>query len=314
MPTDHRTDSGVGDRNRRVLVVGIDGVRLDTLDLVPTPHLDQVVADGFLAPVEIAPGTPTMSGPCWATVVTGVRVDKHAVWGNDLTGHRLATFPDFTTRLHLQDGRSSYVAAGWQPLLTVASGGPLFREPSRISYCAAAAETTEAWEEADESVTAEAVRVLAAEDPVASFVYLGAVDETGHLRGCGEEYRRSVTRADERLGRLLAAVRSRPSYVTEDWTVIVVTDHGHRDEGGHGGRSAAETTAWLACTGPDVPAGVALEGIRHEDVAAHVFAALGRSADSHWTLDGRPFTDRFAPQERQVPAPAGERAPEPTRA
>ncbi|WP_262388240.1 HAD family hydrolase [Streptomyces parvus] len=34
-------------RARRVLVVGIDGVRLDTLRRVPTPHLDAVaVADG----------------------------------------------------------------------------------------------------------------------------------------------------------------------------------------------------------------------------------------------------------------------------
>ncbi|RFU87126.1 phosphodiesterase [Streptomyces triticagri] len=280
-------------RERRVLVVGIDGVRLDTLAGVPTPQLDSVVTAGFLAPVDIAPGTPTMSGPCWATIVTGVRVDKHAVWGNDLTGNRLAVFPDFTTRLNLQDGRSTYVAAGWQPLLTVANGGPLFREPSRISHCAAAADTVEAWEAADEQVTADAVQVLAGGDPVASFVYLGAVDETGHVLGCGAEYHRSVARADARLGRLLEAVRSRPSYAEEAWTVIVVTDHGHRDEGGHGGRTALETTAWVACAGPDVPAGVRVDGIRHEDVAAQVFASLGRTADSHWTLDGRPFTASF---------------------
>lgn len=37
-------------RARRVLVVGIDGVRLDTLARVPTPHLDTITGSGFLAP------------------------------------------------------------------------------------------------------------------------------------------------------------------------------------------------------------------------------------------------------------------------
>lgn len=128
-------------RSRHVLVVGIDGVRLDTLATAATPHLDAIAAAGFLAPVTIDPGTPTMSGPCWATIVTGVRVDKHAVWSNDFTGNRLQIFPDFTTRLHLQDARHTYVAAGWQPLLTVNNGGPMFREPARMSYAAAPADT-----------------------------------------------------------------------------------------------------------------------------------------------------------------------------
>ncbi|WP_262004817.1 HAD-IA family hydrolase [Streptomyces sp. FIT100] len=273
---------------RRVLVVGIDGVRLDTLRRLDTPHLDTLAAAGFLAPVVVEPGTPTMSGPCWATVVTGVTVDKHAVWSNDFSGNRLAVFPDFTTRLQ-SSGRRTYVAAGWEPLMTVAHGGPLFRGPGRTSYAAPAADDCEGWEEADELVTADAVRVLAEDGPEASFVYLGAVDETAHILGCGEEYERSILRADERLGRLLAAVRGRASHADEAWTVIVVTDHGHRDEGGHGGRSELERTAWIACAGPDVPAGARVGELRHQDVAAQVFASLDLVPDSHWTLDGRPF-------------------------
>ncbi|MER7958057.1 HAD-IA family hydrolase [Streptomyces sp. NPDC096030] len=275
-------------RRRRVLVVGIDGVRLDVLRRLATPHLDALAADGFLAPVVVEPGTPTMSGPCWATIVTGVTVDKHAVWSNDFSGNRLAVFPDFTTRLR-DAGRRTYVAAAWEPLMTVANGGPLFRAPGRVTHVAPSADDCDGWEEADELITAEAERVLTEYDPEASFVYLGAVDETAHILGCGEEYERAAVRADERLGRLLAAVRGRPSSTEEAWTFIVVTDHGHRDEGGHGGRSELERTAWIACAGPDVPAGARVDGLRHQDVAAQVFASLDHPVDSHWTLDGRPF-------------------------
>ncbi|MFJ9637478.1 HAD-IA family hydrolase [Streptomyces sp. NPDC101178] len=274
-------------RARRVLVVGIDGVRLDTLGRVPTPHLDTVANSGFLAPVTVAESTPTMSGPCWATIVTGVRVTKHAVWSNDFTGHRLGVFPDFATRLARQDGRRTFVAAAWEPLLTVADGGPLFCRPTRLTHHAPAADAPQAWEDADEATVRDAVAVLTHEDPEASFVYLGAPDETAHHLGCGKAYEESITSADRRLGRLLTALRERPTYEGEAWTVLVVTDHGHRDEGGHGGTSEAERTAWLACAGPDITAGATpVRPVRHEDVAAQVYAALDRTPDSHWTLDG----------------------------
>ncbi|KOV63970.1 alkaline phosphatase family protein [Streptomyces sp. MMG1121] len=276
---------------RRVLVVGVDGVRLDTLRRLPTPHLDALAADGFLTPVEVDDDTPTLSGPCWATIVTAVDVAKHGVWSNDLSGHRLDVFPDFATRLDRHDGRRTFVAAGWRPLLQPCDGGPLFRSPSSTVHIAPRAETPEAWEECDGRITEAAVRVLAEDDVAASFVYLGAPDETAHVLGCGEAYERAVCRADAWLGRLLAAVRSRPAYGDEEWTFLVVTDHGHADAGGHGGRTAAERTAWLVAAGPGIgPA--APRRIRHADVAAQVFAALGRHPDRHWTFDGRPFAAR----------------------
>jgi hypothetical protein len=277
----------MSDAVHRVLVVGIDGVRLDTLRRLPTPRLDALAADGFLAPVEVDERTPTMSGPCWATIVTGVGVDKHGVWSNDFTGHRLDVFPDFATRLAQQDGRRSFVAAGWQPLMQVRDGGPLFRAPSRTAYVSPAADNPEAWETCDERITEEAAGVLARDDLDASFVYLGAPDETAHVLGCGDAYDAAVLRADARVGRLLDAVRSRLSYDDEQWTFLVVTDHGHVDAGGHGGRSERERTAWLIAAGPGIR--VAPSVVRHVDVAAQVFASLGCAADRHWTLDGRPF-------------------------
>ncbi|QMU70793.1 alkaline phosphatase family protein [Streptacidiphilus sp. P02-A3a] len=275
----------------RVLVVGIDGVRLDLLPELETPNLDAVAAAGFLAPVEVDEATPTMSGPCWATICTGVGVAKHGVLGNHFGGNRLDVFADFTTRLAAVHRRRTFAAGGWEPLFLARQGGPLFGAPGRLSYVAPVEDTPEAWEECDERVTAEAAYVLGGgDDPQASFVYLGAVDETAHFLGCGERYRRSVEAADRRLGRLLDAVRARPGYPDERWTVIVVTDHGHLDQGGHGGRSVLERTAWVAACGPGLAPGAPVEPVRHVDVAAHVYAALEITPDPHWTLDGRPFT------------------------
>lgn len=275
----------------RVLVIGIDGVRLDLLPELDTPHLDGIARAGFLAPVEVDAGTPTMSGPCWTTIVTGVGVTKHGVWGNRLDGNRLDVFPDFTTRLAADCGRRTFAVGGWEPLFLARQGGPLFVAPTRLGYVAPAEDTPEAWEETDERVTAEAEHLLCLDEEFhAGFVYLGAVDETAHFVGCGTEYRAAVEAADRRLGRVLDAVHGRRERAGEEWAVIVVTDHGHREEGGHGGRSELERTAWIAACGPGLPPGQAPAGpLHHADVAAHVYTALGIAPDPHWTLDGRAF-------------------------
>jgi predicted AlkP superfamily pyrophosphatase or phosphodiesterase len=299
-------------RVRRVLVVGIDGVRHDWLGTVRTPHLDAVAAAGFLGPVLVDEATPTMSGPCWATIATGVGVHKHGVWSNDLSGHRLGVFPDFATRLARGFGRRTFVAAGWDPLVLARDGGPLFAAPTRLLYVAPTAHTAEAWETVDEEVTVDAEAVLRRDPVDASFVYLGAADETAHLHGCGERYGASIENADARLGRLLEAVRGRAAFGREDWTVIVVTDHGHADEGGHGGRSEQERRAWIACCGPDVAAGTAPDrDLRHVDVAAHVFKALGLAPDRHWTFDGRHLATEAgsAPADATVPGYRAGREP-----
>ncbi|WP_051804416.1 alkaline phosphatase family protein [Streptomyces griseus] len=271
----------------RVLVIGIDGVRLDLLPSLDTPHLDGVARDGFLAPVEVDAATPTMSGPCWTTIATGVGVAKHGVWGNRLDGNRLDVFPDFATRLAADCGRRTFAVGGWEPLFLARQGGPLFTAPTRLGYVAPRADTPEGWEEVDDLVTAEAEHLLGLDEELhAGFVYLGAVDETAHFLGCGPEYRRAVEAADRRLGRLLAAARARPGR----WTVVVVTDHGHRDEGGHGGRSPEERTAWIAACGPGLSPGTVRPALHHADVAAHVYTALGIVPDPHWTLDGTAFT------------------------
>ena len=299
------TRDGVS-RTRRVLVVGIDGVRLDLLGQLATPHLDSVGDAGLFAPVLIDEQTPTMSGPCWATIVTGVHVGKHGIWNNDFSGHRLGVFPDFATRVARTYGGRTFVAAGWDPLVIARDGGPLFAAPTRLLYVAPEAHSAEAWEKVDEEITVDAEVVLRRDPIDAAFVYLGAADETAHMHGCGERYRAAIENADARLGRLLDAVRGRAGYEHEDWTIIVVTDHGHVDEGGHGGRSDPERNAWIAACGPDLAPGVAPgRELRHVDVAAQVFKALGLEPDRHWTLDGRHFATATADESAGASAAAG---------
>jgi hypothetical protein len=82
------------------------------------------------------------------------------------------------------------------------------------------------------------------------------------------------------VGRLLAAVRSRPSVADEAWTTVVVTDHGHLDQGGHGGREPEVATAWAAAAGPGLHPGGPSPVTRQDQVAPLVLGALGDMSGS----------------------------------
>jgi arylsulfatase A-like enzyme len=105
-----------------------------------------------------------------------------------------------------------------------------------------------------------------------SFVYLGAVDFAGHATGAGDAYRTALRAADQRVGQLLDAVSSSSR---ESWIVVVVTDHGHLDEGGHGGREPEVTTAWAAAAGPGIAPGGPPLITRQDQVAPLVLRAAG---------------------------------------
>ena len=260
---------------RHVLVVGVDGVRFDLLGPEVTPVIWGFGRDGFLGPVAIDEATPTWSGPCWATIATGHGVDGHGITGNDLTGHRLADHPDFVT-LATRAGLPTLLAvSGWPPLALAEDGGPLFAEAARREFVAVAEQSLAGWDAADEAVTGLAASILAGEGPRMSFVYLGAVDAVGHALGAGAAYREAARAADHRVGRLAAAIRSRRSLADEDWTIVVVTDHGHLDRGGHGGREPEVATAWAAAAGPGIqPADRALITAQTQ-IAPLALAALG---------------------------------------
>lgn len=48
---------------------------------------------------------------------------------------------------------------------------------------------------------------------------------------------------------LLQAIYSRPSFQSEDWLIIIATDHGGI-ETWHGGQTLEERSTWIVCNKP----------------------------------------------------------------
>lgn len=269
----------------KVLIIGIDGVRPDVLAEVATPHLDSLIAAGAFSG-EAQTALPTISGPDWSSMLTGVWPGKHGVMNNDFSSNRYDWYPDLFTRIEaLRPALHTFVVADWLPLVTAADGGPLIGMADSM----VALDGYElGWAEADSASAAVAAAYLRHADVDAAFVYLGNPDETSHEAGSiGEEYRAAIALADRHVGQLVAALRSRPDYARERWLVLVATDHGRTATGGHGGESPEERTIFYLAAGPAALAGPLAEPPDVVDVAVTALAHLGIPIDPAWELDGK---------------------------
>ena len=273
----------------KVLLIGIDGVRPDVLAEVPTPNIDALAAAGWYT-AEARTTTPSVSGPSWSSMLTGVWPGKHGVTNNSFTGRNYAQYPSFLIRVE-QTRRelATFAALDWLPLAELPDDpGPVL--PPTIDTRVTFDGYEHGWAEADGMVTAAAVAHLREADPDALFVYLGNPDETSHRHGSiGAEYRDAIALSDRHVGMLIDAVRARPTHPKEDWLVLISTDHGRRPDGGHGGDSPEEMTIFILASGPATvdwpepgPAFIV-------DVAATALAHLGIEIDPAWGLDGRPL-------------------------
>lgn len=95
---------------------------------------------------------------------------------------------------------------------------------------------------------------------------------------------------DGRIGRLLRAIRSRPSYPFESWTILVTTDHGQKpltepSIASHIGDTEIERISFLLGSGPGLTRRISKPRI--VDIAPTVLHQLGLKAKRRWDLDGR---------------------------
>lgn len=280
-----------GTSKDKVLVIGMDGLRHDRIDAADAPNLKAMMANGTYGRSLLysSPMAQTSSGPGWSTISTGVWPDKHGVRDNTFIGRNYGRYPGFLARLaQVRPELSTYAALDWKPLdaqgtVTPGADAKLVLDGDAGGYAGH-----------DATIAAETESVLRNQNPDVLFVYFGNTDEVAHSVGTGQKYLDAIAVQDGYVGRLLAAIRARPSYATERWTVIVATDHGHRDAGGHGGSSIEERRTFVLAQGPGIAAGARPLDTRLVDVAATVFRQLGIAPDPAWGLDGRPVQERSA--------------------
>lgn len=238
-----------------ILLVGIDGLRLSvarSLDVAPT--IQRLIEEGDLHEMQME--VPTWSGPGWSSILTGRTHAEHGVKDNSFVGHRLYQYPDLLSLAFYRDQTTrTFAAAGWPPLVAPDDLGPVIHQRREqqlagLHRVIARDGETYGYRTMDSEVADAATAQLAQGGFDVGFVYFCGVDEAGHVYGLlGGEYATAITRVDGYLGRLVDEV-SRRETLGKHWLIIVVTDHGHRTEGGHGGATEAERASFVLSWSP----------------------------------------------------------------
>ena len=283
------------------LVIGIDGATFATMDDLELHNISAVRSAGMTSRTNVAAGAfaPTLSGPGWASMATGVWPDKHNALDNEFERPNFDQYPDYLTRIEgNQPEADTYVSGAWPPIPQTVFGPTVDERRFGLG---------------DGTTTDQAVEHLKQRNAGNVFVDLDEVDAAGHAFGsASKEYAAALKSADERVGMLIGAVEARPTYDDEDWLIILSTDHGHTPTGGHGAASPAEREVFVIAQGAGIEADSQRRDVKLVDIAPTVLAHLGVPIDPTWNLDGTPLgelePDDFDTAYDRLEKPAGETA------
>jgi len=294
---------------KKVLIIGIDGVRTDAFQQANTPNIDALIAGGFYTYESWHEGI-TVSGPSWSTIMTGVEYPKHGVTSNSYSGSQYNTYPYFPTRAKsCLPNLYAVQIVQWAPMSDNVYNDGWNQKIKVCDGCGA-------------NSVSSAQTQLANPNLDVLFVYFDECDLTGHSTGfstLNPAYISAIQVVDAHIGSIMTALHNRPNYNAEDWIVLITTDHGGTGTG-HGGNSNNERKIWWVGSGNNPiskqltgvvdpgsyaignrNATVALNNPSQADIAVTALDHLFRGTACNplnpaWNLDGQTWLDSLHQQ------------------
>lgn len=257
----------------KVLVIGVDGTNMSKILDAQTPNFHELMQEGTTGVSSIA-GHTTISADSWTTILTGVWDTKHGVTNNGITND-FTRFPSVYTQIERAKPELKTASiADWNVLEKIAQGG--IGADQVVRTPAIAGDDSES--QLDAQTSASVAKSIQKDGPDFLFTHLDQVDHAGHLYGGGsQQYIDALERTDANVGTIMDAVRAREAATGEKWTVLVVTDHGHRPElgVGHGFQSPNETSTFVIARGPGFKPGQINPAFGIDDITPTALGLLG---------------------------------------
>ena len=254
---------------KHVFILGVDGAG-SYFQKAKTPNFDRIFAKGavdYTARAEVY----SDSGPNWGSILTGVSFLKTLYTNGNISpegeekpeGFHMRKYPTIFGEVHKAFPDAALASySNWENI----NFGIIEDDIGVQKF----------YGNTDELVTKEICAYLdAGNQPTLFFSQFGSVDDVGHALGSdSKEYVKQIEIVDGYLGEIYKAIAR--NGLLKDSLIIVVADHGHRAEGGHGRFSMRESMATLAVAGKTVVSGSGLDKhTRNRDVSAIALYALG---------------------------------------
>jgi len=223
-------------QTQKVLIIGIDGCRPDALFEANTPTLDSLISTGLFSPDALNDDI-TVSGPGWSAILCGVWSPKHLVTSNNFSGNDYANYPPVFKRVEdFNSALNTVSICHWAPI-----NDEIVQSYADIKIN----------ESSDLNVSNQAISFLNSNDPDFMFLHFDDVDHAGHSYGFSPavpQYVAAIEGVDSYITPVLQAIRQRPNYSSEDWLVLVTTDHGGVGYS-HGGTTIEHQNVFVIASG-----------------------------------------------------------------
>lgn len=244
-----------GKDTKKVIVLGYDGFREDGLETImedSRSSVRRIIEQGGLyhtyAGGEGKQRQETTTGPGWASILTGG-------WCGSTGIYSCADVKRSTARTFLMEGAEngypSFFVASWEDHFTVTYKNDIEYASQRqlpLWYVQTMGDE-ETYETVLQLVTKRRGQEKSErQDPDMIFFTLESTDRAGHQTGYGNQnpsYRDACIIADACGRNIIWEIENRDTYETEDWLILITTDHGGVGTS-HGGQTEEERNTWLA--------------------------------------------------------------------
>ncbi len=243
-----------GKTEKKAIIIGYDGCRADILtEMVDGKSaVDTLLDDGASINLAYCGGVnypaentqDTSTAPGWCSILTGVWADKHGVTANDIT-KSLEYKTLLTTLVEENVIDSSSFITKWKGHFDRKNATYLeeksYCEENKLNVAFNRLEN----DAASYEYTLNEIKKSDCADFV--FVIYEPTDSTGHDLGFtinNPKYKEAFKTADQYGLETIDTIKARETYDTEDWLIIITSDHGGFGKG-HGNESIQERMTFI---------------------------------------------------------------------
>lgn len=258
--------------NKRVVIIGLDGISVEGFQKSKHPNLDTLMSDGILS-LNTRCVMPSVTLPNWTSHLTSGGPEQHGVTSNSwkiddqkfppIEKDSLGYYPSIFKVLKEQipNVKTAYYY-NWADLINSINKEYI----DELNF-----------EEDDGYIENynNAYNFIAKNKSNPSLIFLYSVhtDHAGHnYKWMSPEYISSIEEVDVEIGKFIEKLKSTGLY--DDTNFLLITDHGGTRESGHGGLSVEEMEVPWGITGPGIVSGKILSEPNSNANTAKVISTL----------------------------------------
>jgi len=266
-------------QEKKALTIAIDGLRPDALAVAATPNIDSLLDGSFFNSREptgffsmnAQAEHMTFSGPGWGAYITGLHVDRHGADSNSFVNATPGLKDWISIIEQHQPELNTYRVLTWavadQAFESGADTAVNFEYTQVVGGL-----------NGDARLTNYVEQLVQTEETDLVMTFFSDADSAGHSFGfdpTASGYLAEIRDIDRQIGRILDEIKRRPDFDSEDWLVVLTSDHGGSPDGSHSGGTPEKRAIPFIVASKSAPRTPPIANPRQVDVANTVLAHFG---------------------------------------